>query len=170
MANRSGHQGRGIFWLAVLVVHLSFPALAEEAARGMPAILDIIDGQWSGESGLKTARTLVDAFISHWDKHHAVLQLRNMAADQGDRRFARVRRATLGPLLERLAETVKTAQREGRLPDALHPYVTAAALAAILERLSAYHRELERSGARRGDFVETCARILHQTLDGSSER
>ncbi|MDP6352794.1 MAG: hypothetical protein QF926_07000 [Alphaproteobacteria bacterium] len=40
MANRSGHQGRGIFWLAVLVVHLSFPALAEEAALP-PGVVEI---------------------------------------------------------------------------------------------------------------------------------
>ncbi len=39
-------------------------------------------------------------------------------------------------------------------------------MGAILERLAAYHRELETLGVTRDDLVETCARILHQTVAG----
>jgi hypothetical protein len=48
----------------------------------------------------------------------------------------------------------------------IHPYAAAAAMAAILERLAAYHRELEGFGMSRQDLVESCARILVQTLTG----
>jgi len=40
------------------------------------------------------------------------------------------------------------------------------ALAPVIERLAAYHREIETFGATRADLVETCARILLQTLIG----
>jgi AcrR family transcriptional regulator len=140
--------------------------LAEEVAGEMPAVLEIIDRPWRGREGLETARALVDAFIRHWDAHPAVLRLRNLAAEEGDRRFQRVRRQALAPVLARLSARIAEFQGEGRVSRAIHPWAAAAALTAILERLAAYHRELEPSGATREHLVETCARILHQTVTG----
>ena len=45
---------------------------------------------------------------------------------------------------------------------------SAAALASILERLAAYHKELEPLGVKRGDLVDTCARIVYQTVTGAA--
>ncbi len=140
--------------------------LAEEAAEEMPGVVAIIDGPWNGRQGLATARALVDAFIRHWDAHHAVLRLRNLAAEEGDRRFQRARRLALTPVLEHLARKVEEFQRAGRVSRELHPYAAAAALASILERLAAYHTELEYFGASREQLVETCARILLQSVTG----
>ena len=141
-------------------------ALAEQAALEMPAILDLIDGPWSGEAGVANARAIVDAFIQHWDRHHAVLMIRNFAAEQGDRRFQAVRRSALRPMLECFAQRVELAQQAGDVGQAIHPYAAAAAMAAILERLAAYHQELEFFGVAREDLVETCALILVQTMSG----
>ena len=52
----------------------------------------------------------------------------------------------------------------------MHPYAAAAALASMLERLAAYHAELEKYGVSRDDLIETCARILVQTVHGASPR
>ncbi|MEN8183084.1 MAG: TetR family transcriptional regulator [Myxococcota bacterium] len=144
--------------------------LAEQAAGEMPALVEIIDRAWRGREGLATARQLVDAFIRHWDEHHAVLRLRNLAAEEGDRRFQRARRTALAPVLEHLAARVAEFQAEGRVSKELHPYAAAAALASILERLAAYHTELEVFGATREQLVETCARILVQTVTGRAPR
>ncbi len=140
--------------------------LAERAAEEMPALLDLIDGPWRGRRGLETARAVVDGFVRHWDAHRAVLRIRNLAAEEGDRRFQRARRAALAPLLERLAEQITGLQKEGRVAAEIHPYAAAAALASMLERLAAYHTELEYYGVMRDDLVESCARILVQTLTG----
>jgi hypothetical protein len=48
----------------------------------------------------------------------------------------------------------------------VHAYAASAALVSILERLAAYHEELEPLGVTRDDLVETCARILYQTVTG----
>ena len=53
---------------------------------------------------------------------------------------------------------------------AIVPQAAAAALGAILDRLAAYHRELEKVGVKREDIVETCARIVLQTVRGSGYR
>jgi AcrR family transcriptional regulator len=142
--------------------------LAEQAASETQALVDLIDGPWRGQKGLETARALVDAFVRHWDAHRAVLLLRNLAAEEGDRRFQKVRRRAITPVIEGLARQVAESQRVGRIPSEVHPFAAAAAAASILERLSAYHKEIEFFGATRDDLVETCARILFQTLTGRS--
>jgi len=145
-------------------------ALAEQAADEMPAVLELIGGSWKGQEGMERARAIVEAFLRHWDTHHAILQLRNLAADRGDRRFMRVRRDTLEPVLRAFAGQVERARKEGHVSEHLNPYVAAAALGSILERLAAYHRELGYFGASREDLVETCARILYQTVTGRPPR
>jgi len=142
--------------------------LAEQAADEMPEMLGIISGSWDGSDGLERARRLVDAFVRHWDEHRAVLLVRNLAADEGDRRFLRVRQKAMTPVLARLAEQVIGGQQAGRVDSAIVPQAAAAALGAILERLAAYHRELETVGVRREDIVETCARIVLQTVRGTA--
>jgi AcrR family transcriptional regulator len=140
--------------------------LAHEAAERMPEILALLRADWQGAEGLATARRLVDAFVRHWDDHHAVLLFRNVMAEQGDRRFRKARIRAMHPLIEALAGKIGTPPGEARRRAGLHPYAAAAALASILERLAAYHQELEYFGVRREDLVETCARILHQTVTG----
>lgn len=141
--------------------------LAEQAAEQMPEVLSRLDGTWRGQKGLESARSLVLAFMDHWDAHHAVLLVRNLSADKGDRRFQRVRRMALEPLLDHLAEHIADAQAAGRVSPDLHPYAAAAALGSVLERLSAHQRELGNRGITREQVAETCARVLFQVVTGS---
>ena len=68
-------------------------------------------------------------------------------------------------LPEGVGETRGFAERAGQ---ASRPSFgsAAAAMSAILERLAAYHRELEVLGVDRADLIETSARILHRTVSG----
>lgn len=141
--------------------------LAQQAAEEMPALLERIDGPWEGEAGLENARAIARAFVDHWDAHRAVLLVRNLYADEGDRRFMGVRRRAIAPVIERLARRIEANQRAGRVPAELHPAAAAAAMASILERLAAHHREIEYFGAGRSELIESCARILHHTVTGA---
>lgn len=143
-------------------------SLAQRASDEMPDVAGWIRASLGGPDGLERARALVDAFLEHWDRHHAILTLRNMAADRGDSRFLRVRQENIGPVLSALASEIKRGQREHRISKEIHPFAAAAALASFLERLSAHHRDLAALGATREDIRETCARILVQTLEGSA--
>ncbi len=142
--------------------------LAEQAAEEMPAVIELIDGSWRGQRGLDTVRAIVAAFVDHWDAYRAVLLVRNLAADEGDRRFQKVRRKALFPVIEHLARKVEEAKKQGLIPSEVHASAAAAAMASILERLAAYHREIEYFGVTREDLIETCARILFQTVTGRS--
>ena len=140
--------------------------LAEEASLEMPAILALIEGPWDEAGGMEQARAIVDAFIRHWDNHHAVLRVRNLASDEGDVRFATVRAKAMSPLLDALAARIEATKQAGRLRASLNARAGAAALGAILERLAAYHKELELIGVSREDLVESSAYILYRNLTG----
>ena len=142
--------------------------LAEQADDEMPALVEQLEAAWSGEDRLERARGVVDGFIRHWDSHRAILRVRNLAAEEGDRRFRRTRRKALGPVLGGLAGQIESFQRQGKVGPEIHPYAAAAALAAFLERLASYHSELEGLGIARDDLVDTCARILIQTVTGEA--
>jgi AcrR family transcriptional regulator len=141
-------------------------ALAEEAADRMPAVVDRLAGPFDGADGLARAREVVARMFDHWDAHHAVLTLRNMASERGDRRFQRIYRESIGPLLDALASRIREGQARHGVSAAIQPYAAAAALGAILERMAAHHREIGFFGVSRDDLRETCARILLQTLTG----
>jgi AcrR family transcriptional regulator len=141
-------------------------SLVERAAADMPAILELIDGPWQGTAGLATARAVTDAFVRHWEAHGAVLRVRNLKAEEGDRGFRRTRLVGLSPVVERLAKRIEEFQKAGRTPTELNPWAAASAMLAILERMSSYHQIFERAGVTRDQLVETCARILHQTVTG----
>jgi hypothetical protein len=110
---------------------------------------------------------MVDTFIRYWDAHRAVLRTRNLAAQEGDPRFRQVRNNSLRPLTDHLATTVTESQAEGRVSAGISPMAAAAALVALLERMAAFHSDLESLGITRGDVVETTARIVHQTVTGT---
>jgi AcrR family transcriptional regulator len=145
-------------------------ALAKQVAEEMPAVLARIDGPWAGAEGFETARGIADAFMEHWEAHHAVLLIRNLAADKGDPRFQEVRRGALAPLLERLAEKIAEAQRAGHVSTTMHPFAAAAALGSMLEKLSAHAGELTQRGVSRSQLVDTTAAILHQVVTGDARR
>ena len=68
--------------------------------------------------------------------------------------------------LHKVAARIREGQARGAVARAHHPYAAAVALAAILERLAAHHRDMGFFGVTRDDLRETCARILLQTLTG----
>lgn len=144
--------------------------LAEQAALEMPELFALIEGSWRGRAGLERARSIVAWFIDHWARHRAVLLLRNLESDRGNRSFHRVRRTALGPLLDAFAAELERAQGEGRVSADMHPWVAAAAIGSLLELLAAHQDTLLAADATRDDLVETCARIIFQVVTGRAAR
>ncbi len=136
-------------------------ALSVEVGEETSSLSALVARSWSGPDGLAVVRKLVEDFIANWDAHRAVLRTRNLAAQEGDERFREVRNAALRPITEGIA--AKVAAREG---SGLGPYAAAAAMVAMLERMAAFHSDLESYGTTRADIVETTARILHHTATG----
>ena len=145
-------------------------SLVDRAAEDLPVIIEQAEGPWQGARGLETARGIADAFVRHWDGHGAVLRVRNLKAEEGDRAFRKVRRTTLSPLVETLAKRIEEFKEAGRVQDGVNPWAAASSLIAMLERMSSYHQNFERAGVTRDQLVETCARILYATVTGGPPR
>ncbi len=135
--------------------------LAEMVGEQTAPLVELLDPRWSGEMGLERARQLVDGFLLYWDDHRAVLRTRNLAAQEGDQRFRDVRNQSLQPITQGLARKVAENAVAG-----IDPYAAAAALVAMMERMAAFHVDLEPYGPTRADVVETTARIVFQTVTG----
>jgi len=140
-------------------------ALAEAVGEQAAPLAELLDSRWSGEEGLERARQLVDDFLRFWDEHRAILRTRNLAAQEGDQRFRDVRNSSLQPITQGLSRKVAENGVAG-----LAPYAAAAALVAMMERMAAFHTDLEVYGATRTDVVETTARIVFQTVTGRPAR
>jgi AcrR family transcriptional regulator len=137
--------------------------LAIQAAEETPGLLELIAGDWHGPAGIETSRALAVRFIEHWEAHHPVLTLRNLAADRGDPRFQEARRKALSPVLDALADAIG-AESPG-MPGT-HPYAAAAALVSMLEKLSAHVRLLGGRGVHRDELIQTTASILQLVVTG----
>jgi AcrR family transcriptional regulator len=141
--------------------------IAEEVREDLAPVGELLARPWNAGAGLVVAREMVDGSLAYWDGHRAVLRTRNLAAQEGDARFRRVRNASLRPLTEGLASKVVESQRGGRVSDGLAPMAAAAALVSMLERMAAFYRDLETLGVTRRDVVEATARIIHQVVTGA---
>ncbi len=136
-------------------------ALAEMVGEQTAPLVDVLDTRWTGRDGLDRARELVDGFLVYWDEHRAILRTRNLAAQEGDQRFRDVRNQSLQPITQALSRKVIQNAVVG-----IDPYAAAAALVAMMERMAAFHVDLEPYGPSRADVVETTARIVYQTVTG----
>lgn len=136
-------------------------ALAEAVGEQTAPLVELLDPPWRGDAGLESARRLVDGFLLYWDEHRAILRTRNLAAQEGDQRFRDVRNASLQPITQGLSRQVAEHSVEG-----IAPYAAAAALVAMMERMAAFHVDLEPYGATRAEVVETTARIMFRTVAG----
>ena len=139
--------------------------LAEEVGEEALPLGDLLEVDWRGPDGFDAAHRLVDGFLAYWDDHRVVLRTRNLAAQEGDARFRDVRNQSLRPLTEGFARTL--VDPDGR-PRRVYvtPYAAAAALVAMLERMAAFHTDLEGYGVTRAEVVATTARIIHTTIAG----
>jgi AcrR family transcriptional regulator len=141
-------------------------ALAAEAGEKILDLVPLVDQPWNSVRALDLARALVDGFISQWDLNRGVLRTRDMAAQEGDARFRRVRNQSLSHITDRLGDRVADNQAAGRVSPELAPYAAASAMVAMMSRMAAYHYEFEDRGVSRAAMVETVSRILFQTVTG----
>ena len=143
--------------------------LAEEIGTNeVVPIAAVFDEIWSGDEGLANARALVEAFFELWDRHHAVLRTRNLAAQEGDTRFREIRNRANRPFVEGFAQQVRSHQATKAVADAISPVGAAAALIALIERMAGFHNELRGLGVDRTEVIETTARICFQTVVGTN--
>jgi AcrR family transcriptional regulator len=154
------------FYQYFVDVDAAILALVEQATVDEAPLVSHLASGWEGDDGLERAGEFVDAYTRFWDDHSAVLRVRNLKAEEGDRAFRDARSKAYLLVIESMVKMVQQAQVAGRLPDTIQPFVTATAMIAILERLLPYRAEIARRGASAESLRNTLAVLLYRSLTG----
>jgi AcrR family transcriptional regulator len=145
-------------------------ALAEELAPDASSLIDLVRGSWRGDRGLETARRVVEGFLDYYERHRAVFRVVDLATEEGDLRFQRLRTRALSGISEALDETIKGFQREGKVAPDVDPTATAYMLVSMLAHAAAHRYGMEFYGVRTAHQVDAMTRILFITVTGRRMR
>jgi len=140
--------------------------LAEEVARDAVQLTEFVRGDWSAEASDETARAVVERFMDFWEGHRAVLRVVELATEEGDLRFQRLRVRALNTLTESLRETIAEMQDRGELPNSVDPFATAGVLVSMLAHVGSHRYGFEFWGIRTASLVDSLTGILHWTVTG----
>lgn len=141
-------------------------ALSNEVTNNSGALIELLDDPWEDPSDLVRATAFVDAYIAYWADNRAVLRVRNLKAEEGHADFRRARSSAQLPLMQALSTKVEHSMKAGRISSALDSQATAAAVLAMLERLTAYRAELSARGTGAQALETTLSRIVFQLVTG----
>lgn len=148
-------------------VEAAILVLAEEMARQGEYLTAIItDGSWRGASAYDTSLALVDAFLAFWDEHRPVLRVMDLATEEGDGRFQRIRVRLLNDITTALAEVAREARSAGALPKAIDPMAQAGILVAMLAHTAAHVYGFEFWGIRTAQLRASMARQVSWGVTG----
>jgi AcrR family transcriptional regulator len=151
-------------------------AVVEELQQSTPEIMELLQSDWNHGNVLKKAKAFVQAYVSFWDRHHALLRVRNFAADEGDKRFFDARRRSVEPIHLALQEKIISFQERDPGAPPLDPPSTASVLMAMLERTAAVvrlpsaHRATRPRQLEAAAFIFACAMIGSLPLGGEPQR
>lgn len=142
-------------------------ALAEEATDHERPLVEHLDPVWEPSDAMSRAEAFVDAYIEYWDQHSAVLRVRNLKAEEGDRAFRAVRSQANLLVIEALQKMISNSVAGGRLPSTLDPFTAAAAMVAMIERLLSFENEMTKRGSSRQSIRDTLVTLLVRAAVGS---
>lgn len=141
-------------------------AAVEQVEQASPKVIDLLQQKWTRENLFDNSRQLVNHYFAIWDKHHALLRVRNFVADEGDRNFIDARRRSIEPVHFLLQEKIR--EMQAHLPEEwrLDPPSTASVVLAMLERTAQVIRLRSAHKATRPRSVETAAFLVACALGG----
>lgn len=141
--------------------------LAEGLDADVLPVAELIrTGDWDGDRGADTARSVVRGFLDYWDAHRSIFRVVDLATEEGDLRFQRLRVRALGEVTRALADAITDQQRRGRLGPEVDATAEAFVLIAMLAHCAAHQYGFEFWGVRTSAQVETIARILYDSITG----
>jgi len=148
-------------------VNAAIAVLAGELAERGSALTELIESSsWAGRGANESALALVDAFLSIWEEHRAVLRVVDLATLEGDLRFQNVRTRLLNQVTTALTDVVAKAKKEGHHPRDLDPTAQAASIVSMLAHVASHRYGFEFWGIRINDMRRSLARIVATSLTG----
>jgi len=111
-------------------------ALSHEAGADMDEVQEALGRDWTSATPAEHATRFIDAFSAYWDRHRAILTVRNYLSDSAHPAFLAVRQEAAMPLIHAIAERILAAH-----PDDVDPK-------SALARSVIIYSAIERMAAR----------------------
>ena len=139
---------------------VSSAALA--AAQGVeqitPEIEALLGSAWTRADAQDKAGALVESYVNFSSQHHAILRIRNLSADEGDKRFEDVRHRAVSRIHELLEARIAAAK------NGLDPSSGASAVLALMERIAAIARLPLRRHHSRKSLITSAAFLIASAM------
>lgn len=110
--------------------------LSREASEDMSQVHEALSAPWTSQSPASHARRFIEAFSAYWDRHRAVLSVRNYLADSGHEAFTRLREEAALPLIELLADRIMAGHADGTVVDRRAAFSRSLVIYSAIERMA----------------------------------
>ena len=137
-------------------VEAAILVLADEASDDAQFLADLLEKSWLDADGEAHALEFVRAFMDYWDRRRAILRVRDLRAEEGDKRFWSARLDGYAAIIPGFTAMIEQGQAAGSVSRELSAYAAASALAAMMERLVTYQSEFGRRGVSTEAMTATC--------------
>jgi AcrR family transcriptional regulator len=143
-------------------VHDVVLAAIAEIDQSPPVLLDMLVQPWPASEARSRARAFVRSYIDYWQDHRVVFRVRNLASEEGDERFRKLRENAIRPLLGAMAARIDA--RDSTDHD-VPGFAQAGVIAAMLERISAIYGSYQDSElVTSAQLIEAAALVVADRL------
>jgi AcrR family transcriptional regulator len=133
-------------------------AAAEGVEQITPEIEALLASSWTRADAQDKAGALVESYVNLASQHHAILRIRNLSADEGDKRFEDVRHRAVSRIHELLEARIAAAK------NGLDPSSGASAVLALMERIAAIARLPLRRHHSRKSLITSAAFLIASAM------
>ena len=140
-------------------------AVIGEVTQSPPGLLALFADPWPKRVAFNRSHEFVATYVENVQRHASLFRVRNLASDEGDVRFSRLRLGAVHPLIGVIATKIEQRQASGELPRALHATHTAGALLAMIERIAVLRLPSARDSVYvRPTLMHAAAYLVEQLL------
>lgn len=133
-------------------------AAALEIEQFTPEMGELLGQRWTRADAQDKAVALLESYVSLASRHHAILRVRNLAADEGDKRFHEARSQAVRRVHDLLEARIATAR------NGLEPSAGASAVLSLMERIAAIARLPLRRHHSRKSLITAAAFLVAGAL------
>mgnify|MGYP001062786428 CR=1 FL=1 len=111
-------------------------ALSQEAGADMQDVHDALGSAWESAPPAEQAGRFIEAFTAYWDRHRAILTVRNYLADSAHPAFLTIRQDTAMPLINAIADRMMAAHPDHDL-ERKSAFARSVIIYSAIERMAA---------------------------------
>lgn len=128
--------------------------LSEEASADTAEILAALTETPASVPPAVYSARFIEVFSAYWDRHRAILSIRNYQSDNGHAGFLKARQDSAVPLVQAMANRMVAANPQGKLGEA-DAFARSMIIYAAIERMAArYTRPGQQEGSINADLLK----------------